>query len=147
MLFITHLLFGIFIGYPLLHLGLLELLSFLLGSVIPDIDSSASKVGRKFGFVSMLIEIIFGHRGIVHSVWIPILLFIAYLMTALSFLKFFAFGYILHLGLDAVTKTGIRVFGPFGLRVKGLIKTGGIIEIALVLAGLIAFMLIYTRGQ
>lgn len=132
MMFKTHLIAGLLFGLLLnswLGLGWLFVVLFILGSVLPDIDSSGSKVGRKFGLVSEVIEFFFGHRGFFHSIFVGLglgLILYGYGYKSLGIGLFL--GYMLHLVLDAFTIHGIRFFWPFSWKIKGLVKTGGMVE-------------------
>ncbi|TKI79821.1 metal-dependent hydrolase [Bacillus mycoides] len=88
------------------------------GALLPDIDEQHSWIGRRTRGVSDLMNTVFGHRGITHSllglvlVLIPILFAIA--MTPLSFTNgmcIFA-GYFLHLVEDSFSKKGIKWLLP-----------------------------------
>ncbi|GAA0713291.1 metal-dependent hydrolase [Paraclostridium ghonii] len=93
----THITCGLFIGmlslspflnYIILNFNILELSILLifyfyflnLGSIFPDIDCPQSYIGKKFPFISKLINTKFHHRGFTHSI-----LFI-YFLVLLSFL-------------------------------------------------------------
>lgn len=151
MLFYTHLLIGILlylIAQPYFHGGnkWLFLAILLLGSLLPDIDEQNSKINRQSGFLGTIIGFLTKHRGIFHSVFLAILLFL--LITAF-WSNYYAWamliGYLGHLLGDALTPMGIQVFYPLSrFKLKGPIKTGGILELFL-LAGmtfLIARMII-----
>lgn len=80
------------------------------GALIADIDEQHSWIGRRTRGVSDLMNMVFGHRGITHSllglvlVLIPILFAVG--MTPLSFTNgmcIFA-GYFLHLVEDSFSK-------------------------------------------
>ena len=145
MLFYTHLLFSVLIGLYLLpysnfnkliFIALIAFFSFFL-----DIDKANSKIGKKLGIISILINFIFGHRKLIHS-----LLFIlaGYLilslfsnLLAISFL----IGTLTHLILDSLTKEGVRLLYPLKFHVKGFIKTGSIIETILTIIFLLLIII------
>jgi len=125
------LVFGLFVNLVLLSLGKwYEVLFFvLLGSLIPDIDFSRSKVGRKFGFISEVIEFVFGHRRLFHSLFFAILLgFLIYYLFNLRFGILFFIGYLSHLVVDGLTKEGVRLFHPLKYKVKGVFRSGSVLE-------------------
>jgi len=125
------LVFGLFVSLVLLSLGKwYEVLFFvLLGSLIPDIDFSRSKVGRKFGFISEVIEFVFGHRRLFHSLFFAILLgFLIYYLFNLRFGILFFIGYLSHLVVDGLTKEGVRLFHPLKYKVKGVFRSGSVLE-------------------
>ena len=149
-MFWTHFVFSLFIGLYLmesfsskyLFLGLL-----LVGSILPDIDSPYSKIGRRFKPLSSLIKFVFGHRGIFHSVIPAILIYFVFrYIFDMSLVGIaLAVGFVLHLVLDGLTKEGVNYFYPFAkFRMSGFIKTGGILEwlIFAVLIGLIGFKVV-----
>lgn len=130
-MFRSHLVFGLFVSLVLLSLGKwYEVLFFvLLGSLIPDIDFSRSKVGRKFGFISEVIEFVFGHRRLFHSLFFAILLgFLIYYLFNLRFGILFFIGYLSHLVVDGLTKEGVRLFHPLKYKVKGVFRSGSVLE-------------------
>ena len=47
------------------------------GSLLPDIDEPNSKIGQKVKIISGLIKSTFGHRGLMHSLLMTVLLFIS----------------------------------------------------------------------
>jgi len=40
----------------------------------------------------------------------------------------FFVGYVSHLFLDCWTKSGVRLFWPFRYKIKGFVRSGGVIE-------------------
>lgn len=83
-------------------------LSGLVGATIADV------IDLKTPLISRL----FKHRGIIHSIWIPLGLYVLdYFVNFPTILKmpiiFFNLGYISHLFLDSLTPTGIMPFTPF----------------------------------
>lgn len=111
----------------------------VIGSLLPDIDSPKSKMGRKMPTTSHLINFMVGHRTLFHSLIIPaILAFIVYCFTklgsvsilALLLLSGITFGYLLHILLDSFTKEGVPLLYPlsnhgFGLK---LVHEGGVVD-------------------
>lgn len=103
-----------------------------VGGLLPDIDSIHSKLGRVFMPVSATIQLIFGHRGIFHTLLLPALLF--GIMTI--FLPIYGVyyipllvGYISHILLDMLTPEGVPLLWPVPTRFSiPLVQTGGIIE-------------------
>lgn len=113
----------------------------LLSSVFVDIDLSKSKVGRRTRPISNIINIIFSHRGIIHSAYIPLLLFlILYINNYASVGIAILIGYIGHLLLDGLTKEGVNLFYPF-LEFRGFVRVGGLIE-KIIFLGLIILNII-----
>lgn len=101
-----------------------------LASSFPDIDSDKSKIGRKFPIVSKLINLFFGHRGIFHSIFPPLILLFIFWYFNLFYIGLAIFiGYLTHLIADSITIEGINFLYPFSnFRIKGLIRTGSLVE-------------------
>lgn len=112
----------------------------LIGSLIPDIDSPRSKIGRKVPVPSHLIGFFIGHRTLFHSLVIPAFLSIlTYILKEMESASLFPvlflvgsidLGYILHIILDSLTKEGVPLLYPFSDRYFGLklVREGGIID-------------------
>ena len=85
----------------------------LFFTLLPDIDTYKSYLGKRIWFISFFFKLIFGHRGVFHAVYIPLLFFFGF-----TFLGFYEIGlgglvgYCSHLLLDAMTESGIRPFYP-----------------------------------
>jgi membrane-bound metal-dependent hydrolase YbcI (DUF457 family) len=100
------------------------LAAFMLGALLPDIDSTKSLLGSRLKIFGWLFE----HRGLFHSITMLLVLALPlYLVVPQAGLAFAA-GYLIHLALDALTREGIMPFYPVGLRVRGFIRTGSIAE-------------------
>ena len=123
----THIAFAEFIYLLILTttgiaLSPLNAIAIGLASLLPDIDTEASRIGRLVPFVSRRIEKRFGHRTLTHS-----LLFIVFLAVTLSPLLLLNLnlelsldlylclivGYATHPFLDTMTVNGVRLFYPF----------------------------------
>jgi membrane-bound metal-dependent hydrolase YbcI (DUF457 family) len=124
MLLRTHFVFAAFLGLIALYFGLpsIGLICVLFGSLLPDIDTKTSSLGRWFVFRPL--QVAFSHRGITHS-----LLFLAIL--SLGFWYFlplgfegFVLGYGSHLFLDLLTIKGIPLFWPITQKFGGFCRTG-----------------------
>jgi inner membrane protein len=131
MLLKTHIFFNLFFFF-LFHNFLkidfsffIIFLLFLLGSIIPDIDSKFSKIGKKKIFRP--IQFFIKHRGITHSLFFVILFFLIPFIPR-NYKIWFCFGFILHMFLDALTINGIYLFYPFKFKIRGFIRTGKLIE-------------------
>ncbi len=135
MLFRTHLAIALFVAlFFLSHVT--HKLTFiplvLAATLLPDIDSAFSKIGR--GKVGQVVQLFTKHRGLLHSFTFCIIvtLFFAFYLPVFA-LPFFL-GYALHLLLDSVTSEGIRPFWPFKNVAQGKLPVGGAIEEALCMA-------------
>ena len=131
MLFRTHFVFALFIGlvsfsYFNLNPYLFVFIVVLCASLI-DIDEPKSKIGSKLFFLSYPLKFLFGHRKLLHSLFVwgligfVLSLFTRYWIPCLI-------GFFSHLFLDGLTKEGVNIY-PFNFRVNGFIRTGGLFEI------------------
>lgn len=147
----THFAFGFLFGLlslPFVSQGNIYIffVFVLLGALLPDIDKPESKVGSKFGIFSKTIEKIFGHRGIVHTIWGMLVFcglfwyFINKTYGTALFLGFFS-----HLLIDGFTKRGINFLHPVAkLHLSGFVETGSAAETILlvIIIALAVIMLI-----
>ncbi len=148
MMFVTHLLFGILSGYTFSgFLGFGSSALFIAvaaaASALPDIDHVSSKIGRKLPPFSVVINFLFSHRGFMHSVFPPLLLYFAiYRMSNLAAASVLV-GYVSHILLDATTTKGVRPLHPLPLKIRGVIRTGSFLEkmVALLLMLVLALFL------
>lgn len=131
MMFKTHLAFSLFIGLALIKIlnienQILFLIFLLFFSVFPDIDEKSSKVSKKIKFLSYPINFIFRHRGFFHTIYFPLILFILFFIINEKILGIAILaGYLSHLFLDSLTKSGVRVFRPLSkLKFYGFFKVG-----------------------
>ncbi|MCM8781903.1 MAG: metal-dependent hydrolase [Candidatus Omnitrophica bacterium] len=87
-----------------------------LGSLFPDIDTTASFIGRIFSPLALFLERRFGHRTITHSLLGTIIF--AIIFIPLVFLRnklFFVcliLGYLSHILIDCLNKSGVPLFYP-----------------------------------
>ncbi len=135
MMFKTHLAFAIFFSLFLIHYfninsPILFSLTFIFASILPDIDTSRSKIGIRAWPFSNIISLIFGHRGFFHTIWLPALAFTILFATNYHIIGFAFFsGYLLHLLCDLFTLEGVRPFYPlWNKRFSGCLKTGSFLE-------------------
>jgi len=148
MLWYTHLAFGLLSGLiflPFVNRGNIYIFfAFVLfGALLPDIDTPRSKLGSKLGIFSKLIKMIFGHRGIIHTIWGMLLIcglfwfFVNRVYGIALFIGFFS-----HLVIDAFTKKGINFLHPFSkMKIAGFIETGTMEE-TILLAIILAFVVV-----
>jgi len=134
MMFRTHLIFSFLIGLLIItsfniQNKIIFIAILLIASIIPDIDSYKSKIGKKIKPLSFLINIFLGHRGIFHSLFLLILIsFVIAIVKTEPAIAFFI-GYLSHLLLDSLTPEGVMFFYPFSKkRTKGFIRTGSLFE-------------------
>jgi len=132
MFFRTHLiiaLFFILIFFQYIENPIVFLPVVLLATIIPDIDSRFSRIGhyKIFRIFNFFVK----HRGITHSFTFLAIVSVLIFFSFKEILLPFVLAYSLHLLLDGFTLSGISPFYPLKFRIKGRIKTGGIIEIIL----------------
>jgi inner membrane protein len=134
MMWYTHLVFSLLCGILFLDVSAVShpwifLVLVVLFGFFPDIDESKSKIGRKLPGISHIIKFIFGHRGLFHSIWIPIVVLIITFIFGVSFIGWaFLVGYLAHLIGDALTVGGVKFLYPLKLQIKGFFKTGKLFE-------------------
>lgn len=125
----THL--AITLCFVLLFLNVVEyklvfVIVALFATLIPDIDTKFSTLGRKK--FARAIGFFVKHRGMFHSFsFLLAVTIVLILFWPVGSLGFFL-GYGLHLFADSFTRTGIRGFYPYKKKTKGKVKTGSRIE-------------------
>ena len=98
----------------------------IFATMIPDIDNKFSRVGHYK--LSRIFNFFVKHRGITHSFsFLFIVSFFIFLFFK-EILFVFVLGYSSHLLADSLTIRGIMPLYPLKKRLRGKIKTGGIIE-------------------
>jgi len=133
-MFRTHLVFSFLIGLLIISSFDIQnktifIIILLIASVLPDIDSYKSKIGKKVKPLSFLINIFLGHRGIFHSVFLLILISLLIMLASYEITIAFFVGYLSHLILDSLTPEGVMFFYPFSKKkTKGFIRTGSLVE-------------------
>jgi inner membrane protein len=101
---------------------------FLISSLLPDFDEIKSKISGKFKFSSWLINIFISHRGLLHSVWIPFLIYLFLFFWDMNLAVAASLGYLSHIILDCLTVSGIKILWPLQKKLRGFIKSGGLTE-------------------
>lgn len=105
-----------------------------VGSILPDIDSRNSLLGKSLPFIPKFIK----HRTITHSI---LFLFGCYFINVYLF-----YGCCLHILLDMMTKMGCPLLWPIGIDFKlpfaWFTKTGGWVEGIVFSLSLIAVILL-----
>jgi membrane-bound metal-dependent hydrolase YbcI (DUF457 family) len=113
----------------------------LLSSMMPDIDSPISYLGKKKIFSP--IQSLVNHRGVLHSLTTAFLVSILLSLLMPSAALGFFLGYSIHLIADSFTIEGIAPFWPLRGRLSGKLKTGGLFEnILFVVISLLDILLI-----
>lgn len=133
MIFKTHIAFAFLIGLSFIKKfegdPLFFMIIVLLGTILPDIDHPKSLIGRKAGFLSKILNFIFGHRKWIHSIFTLIILSFIINKALGVWWKPFFLGYFSHLLIDGFTIEGINFIYPFKqLKLSGFIESGKIKE-------------------
>lgn len=138
MLLKTHLAISVFFILfllPFVEHKLVFIIISLIATYLPDADSRYSKIGYRK--IARVLQWFTKHRGMIHSftflISITLLLVLFFPVIALGFFL----GYSLHLLADGFTKEGIRPFYPWKKRSCGSIRTGGRLEIGILVAFII----------
>ncbi len=131
MMWHTHLAFGFLLGLASLPFVnerniYIFFACVLLGALLPDIDKPESKIGSKVSPLSNIIQSVFGHRGLVHTVWGMIFFCgLFWYFISRSYGAALSLGFFSHLFIDGFTKKGINFFHPVAnLHLSGFIETG-----------------------
>jgi len=140
----THLAITLF--FTILFLSVVEdkwifVLFAVIGTYLPDVDSRYSKIGQRK--IARILQWFTKHRGMIHSFTflasLTVLLVVFFPPSAFGFFL----GYGLHLFADSFTKDGIRPFYPSTSSSSGKFKTGGLAEIGLFVAFVIADVAVF----
>lgn len=126
--------------------GALSFAFVAIGSLLPDIDSPNSIMGRRLPWISKLLSSMQGDmsngqafrhsRGVTHAAWLWLIACILWLnldhsmVTVSTMVLAVIFGAFSHLLGDTFTTNGVRLFWPAPLRVRTpfYFKTGTISE-------------------
>jgi len=98
----------------------------LISSLLPDIDSAYSSLGRWKIFRPL--QLFVKHRGLLHSVSFCVFISILLAFFIPSFSLPFFLGYFGHLFADSFTSEGIVPFWPWKREIKGVMTTAGNVE-------------------
>lgn len=125
----THLAIGLAVALyfvPYVNNKIIFFCVVMIATLLPDIDSSMSKIGKKKIFAP--VQMMVGHRGILHTytfaVGASIVLMFFFPIASLPFFL----GYSFHLLADSFTTNGIKPFWPLKYKSAGKIRTGGHID-------------------
>jgi inner membrane protein len=124
--YFEHLVFaGVGLDYLILDFMISEMVLFypalLLGALYPDIDHPGSFLGKRFDFISKLINEIYGHRTITHSLFLmTVIFFIAVLFWGVHpALTGFTVGFLSHF-LGDLTNGRVQLLYPLQKKKFGL---------------------------
>ena len=111
-----------------------------LGGLLPDIDHPGSWAGRRLRPLAVVLETLFGHRTVTHTLWFALALGAAGLFLGAALgavlstpawlwaLALFL-GALSHLVLDACTRSGVEPLAPFlPWHPRGPVATGGLLD-------------------
>ena len=149
MLMKTHMAIGVFaviFFFPYMNNKAIFSLAVLIASLLPDVDSGFSTMGRNM--VMKPLQVLTRHRGIFHSFTfcIVVSLFFSFYLPVLAF--GFFLGYALHLLADSWTPEGIKPFWPLKNDLMGKVRVGGVIEetvfIVFAILDVIFFILLFV---
>ncbi len=122
-----------------------------IGSLMPDIDTPASKMSKSLGGLRKPMSL-FAHRGLTHSLFAVIVVALIMVFLQVQFVHAVAFlvGYISHLLADSITKQGIRLWWPSKRRFRPIakaltIKTGGTIDWLIGIASLVLAIVVLIQ--
>ena len=131
----THIAFGFLLALIIQNLietgnEIIFFLLVIIGSLLPDIDSSHSKISNRTPLIPGIISIFSKHRGIFHSLFFAFLIpgLIWYFLSPIYGAALFI-GYLSHLLADAFTDSGINFLNPITkFKIEGPITTGALAE-------------------
>lgn len=157
----THFVTSLAVALPIMTttetLSIGSVIALSLGAVFPDIDEPHSWIGAKTRGISDILNKIFGHRGLTHSLLGMIIAFLTImLMVSLAHFNvilgiYFMVGYALHLIEDSFSKSGVKWLLPFSDKQyqSGLgiyyYRTGSMIE-NLIFFGTVLILLIEIKS-
>ena len=129
MLFRTHVVFALAVYFLLsryLEMPVFVVIFVLLAAGFVDIDVGKSRFGNHWYLRPL--QWVTRHRGFFHGLFACLL--ISLLVASLNRWAGFGFfvGYVSHLFLDFLTRSGVGLFWPFGWKIRGFVKSGGIVE-------------------
>lgn len=118
----THINFGLTCGGILLSTlnpisPLLYLSGCIIGSLMPDIDTSYSYIGRRVPLLAHYLENRFKHRTFTHSIigyfcFLSLLSFLATIAFWDNLYYGLAIGYLSHIVIDMFNKSGVSLLYP-----------------------------------
>lgn len=173
MVAVTHQTFGVTFGLLSILLiqffgmkpeGLIDTIIFfvlvLFGSLLPDLDTPHSKLGRKFWPISFLISLFVKHRTATHSLlFFIIVVGVSGLLVNMFDLSWFyaigiSVGTLSHLVGDMLTNRGIPLLYPFvkkSFRMPLTFRTGSakesVICMGLIFMNIILFLYLSGTGK
>ena len=92
-----------------------DLVLLMLGSIFPDVDNTNSILGKYLPDFSNYLNNKFGHRGMLHSILIPLTILAVSFAVESSINKkvlSFCIGILSHLLLDLFSSSGLKILYP-----------------------------------
>jgi len=129
----------------------------ILGNLLPDIDHPTSSFGRRVLPISLPLSLIFGHRGITHSLiavagmswlaWYAVSQLAWNPGYSVPFVAGLATGYLSHLAGDWMTNSGVPLLWPSRRRFVAPIRlfTGDVLE-CLLAFGMYGWVMVRGMG-
>lgn len=118
----THLTTSLAVSLPIMvqtdTVSIGNVLALSLGALLPDIDEPHSWIGARTRGFSDIINLIFGHRGITHSLialtTVLLTMLLIHVTMGLNIMTglYFVIGYALHLIEDSFSKSGVKWLLP-----------------------------------
>lgn len=122
----------------------------MVGSLFPDIDTPQSTIGRKCLPVSVILNHMLGHRGVLHSPFFAgaagVMCYLLAVKIPVALITFFLqgmmIGWVMHLAADFLTKQGLPIFYPLSKKHYGIgiVTTGGILDYAVRVFSILYFV-------
>ncbi len=132
---------AILIFIPYVNNEIVFVLVALISTLLPDLDSPKSLLGRKK--VGKATQLVVEHRGLFHSFTFLLLITLVFALFIPSIALPFFLAYSLHLFADSFTHEGIKPFYPLKKDVKGNIRTGGRMEFSILVSILIIDIVLF----
>ncbi|MCP4696717.1 MAG: hypothetical protein GY862_07700 [Gammaproteobacteria bacterium] len=108
----THIAFGVLCA-AVMSAGYGAGAAAAFGSLLPDIDHPQSTLGRAFYFISEPLNKKFGHRKLIHSVFLWGILVAVGVYTEQTIILYLGVGAWSHLFIDTFTVSGVQALEPF----------------------------------
>lgn len=148
MKYTSHLMVSTAVAMPLMvqteTLSITSILALSIGALFPDIDESKSYIGRRTRGISDIINLVFGHRGITHTLvgWLVFSIFVfgvGFFLNDIRISFYLSLGFFLHVLEDSFSKGSVMWFYPFSekkIHFKFYYVTGSLIETVIALVAL-----------
>lgn len=107
-----------------------------IGGLLPDIDHHRSMISQRLGVLALPFRII-PHRTFTHALWIPLIIGGIFYFYPYPVILSVGAGWVSHIILDMTTQRGIMPLYPVRWRIRGIFRTGGLIDNTLYLGGIV----------